>query len=124
MKPFNLEAALSGVPVVDRAGHKVERLEYFPEAEATTWKVAYVVNGHLSVVMKDGVYNRNSESRQDLFMATKTVLKWVVLYNSTNSYGYECQHALVFDTESGANEWSSKNDHRVVGTPVAYEYEE
>lgn len=124
MKPFNLEAALSGVPVVNRAGHKVERLEYFPEAEATTWKVAYVVNGHLSVVMKDGVYNRNCESRQDLFMASKKVTKWVVLFTYNNSYGIDCQSAIVFDTESSANEWSSKNVHRVLGTPVKYEYEE
>ena len=82
MKPFDLEAAKRGEPIVSRDGREVKFVAHVPEANA----------GHRLVVLcdeviyshyVDGRYHRDAvdESSVDLFMATKKFSVWVNLYS-------------------------------------------
>ena len=88
MKPFDLQAALAGAPVVTRDGRKVVRLAHFPEVDDCI-RVIFVVegsqgiwhaheNGHASSC---GSFNSNL----DLFMAHTKRTVWVNLYKSDHS---------------------------------------
>ena len=72
MKPFNLEAALRGDPVVTAGGNKVLRLAYLPEADSHC-RVVAVIEGRpgVWVFSVDGVYY-TSISEMNLRMAERT----------------------------------------------------
>ena len=55
MKPFNLQEALAGKPVVTRDGRKVEQLFYFDKAE-NEFKLRAVVDGSITAYTIMGVF--------------------------------------------------------------------
>lgn len=76
MKPFNLQQALAGKPVVTRDGRPVPRLAHFPELRL----VQVFIQGHPSVISfnEDGSYLTDSvASEHDLFMASEKKTVWV-----------------------------------------------
>lgn len=77
MKKFNLEKALSGEPVVTRDGRKVLKIAYFETLPNNNCVIAHI-KGNLTATAftKNGLFGDGVEAR-DLFMATKTVTKYV-----------------------------------------------
>jgi hypothetical protein len=80
MKPFDLEKALAGEPVVTRDGNPVTQLIKFEAKEERDGYVLYgVVNNKIFTFLDSGKYDRTFESHCfDLFMAEPE--RWVNVY--------------------------------------------
>lgn len=85
MKPFDLEAAIRGEPVVTRDGRDAKFGAYNPDADALCSVVGWIGDRPHSW-SKDGRFNFMDFDPRDLFMKTKTVERWVVVYNSDYHY--------------------------------------
>lgn len=82
LKPFNLERALAGDPVVTRDGRPVTQLTYF-RARNTTYKLIGVVDDDVESWSDRGeTWSKGGITNSDLFMAPKTRTVWVNLYPS------------------------------------------
>ena len=70
MKPFDLEAAKRGEPIVTRDGRKAKFVAHLPEVK-DEFKVIVYIEGAWSVMSycDDGVYCTNREDANDLFMS-------------------------------------------------------
>lgn len=85
MKPFDLEAALAGAPVVTRHGDNVTQLVKF-DAIRSTFILVGVVDGVIFMWDEEGRYGPNDNSHFDLFMAPVKREGWINLYNRGASY--------------------------------------
>lgn len=87
MKPFNLEEALSGKPVITRDGKKVTHIRYFPELEGKSEPVSGVVdNESIETFESDGKYLKGHSGSMfdyDLFMDVEKVSGYVNVYQSS-----------------------------------------
>ena len=81
MKPFNLERALAGKPVVTRDGRPVKIAGYNEEAD-DDYKVAFWIGGCVYGCSDSGIYDpsTNRENNSDLFMAPTERKEWIVRY--------------------------------------------
>lgn len=86
MKPFDLQRALAGDKVVTRDGREVRQLHKFDcEGEC----LAGVLDLSLSTWNKNGQFwGTSEESDDDLFMAPKTVKRWVNFYSEGDAFYY------------------------------------
>lgn len=80
MKPFDLEKALAGEPVITKEGKEVTQLTYFDTIER-----------HCLYGVVDGeVYSWNIDGKifidPDLFMAPKIKKRWVNLYHTETGH--------------------------------------
>lgn len=80
LKPFNLESALQGKPVVTRDGRKVKIGAYNPDALTYRKIVGWIGEDSCSWA-DNGDYYPKEEHRSDLFMAAETVTRWVNVYD-------------------------------------------
>lgn len=82
MKPFNLEEAPKGAPVVTRDGRKVLRVAHFPDAKEGYRIVAHYEGSMTPICFHDTarMYEGSRDSCFDLFMATTEKTKWVNLF--------------------------------------------
>lgn len=78
-KPFNLQKALAGNPVVTRDGYPVLRITHFEEAKYSRFPVIGVVNGAITEFTKAG-YNRDGDVEKSLYMAPITKKVSVAVY--------------------------------------------
>ena len=53
MKPFNLEAAMRGDPIITRSGETAKFITYVPEADEQD-RVVVLINGEITAVGEDG----------------------------------------------------------------------
>lgn len=88
MKPFNLEKALAGEPVVTRDGRpvKIAAIDkvFVPHYVLIGW-----VNNMACTWYEAGVHSTNKDF--DLFMAEKQKVKkegWVIMYKDEDGFGY------------------------------------
>jgi hypothetical protein len=79
MKPFNLEAALAGAPVVTRDGQAVAGIHHFTTVE-DDYVLGAVVNGSLETFSAEGAFNITRHHGLDLFMAPVMKSGWVNVY--------------------------------------------
>jgi hypothetical protein len=80
MKPFDLEKALSGEPVITREGKEVKQLKYFNTKEANC---LYGVMDYEVYYWKiNGTVTNKGSHTHDLFMAPKTMKVWANVYYS------------------------------------------
>ena len=86
LKPFDLQAALAGKPVVTRDGIKVKEIHQFKTVDGNRNIVA-IVNGGMLSYEQNGKYPFNSSN--DLLMAPVMVKKWVNLYPAPIASPYE-----------------------------------
>jgi hypothetical protein len=89
MKPFNLEKALAGDPVITRDGRKVTDIHYFKAKDLDTPVIAEIDNTNLKFYTNDGkyyhkFYYQNNDSHYDLFMAPVIKTYWVNIYKHSN----------------------------------------
>jgi len=80
MKPFNLEQALAGKPVMTREGRKVVRIFYAEEACENSQVICVFETGVVFPYYKDGAYTTSS-SVNDLVMAPTKKEGWINIYN-------------------------------------------
>jgi hypothetical protein len=87
MKPFNLERALAGEPVVTRDGRPVKIAGYNPDAKPQ-WKLAAWVDGNLDAWYTDGTQTgkSNMPTDSDLRMAPNERKEWIVLLRNPSAY--------------------------------------
>lgn len=117
MKPFNLERALAGDKVVTRGGREVTFVGHFPQL-TPGYRVAAIIAGDQMIRQfgESGKYNMDGqEAIADLFMAPKTVKRWVNFYSDGTT--------ISFDSKESAKEvncWHSKP----IATAVPVEFEE
>lgn len=114
MKPFDLEAALKGAPVVTKRGQKVINIAYLPLA---------VFYGRVVAVL-DGISGNNVLSYDesghvgsglyDLFMETKTRTYYVNLWDSPSFHytKYDSLEAAKQDTRGLAPDRRSSQKHK------------
>ena len=80
MKPFDLEKALAGEPVVTRDGKPVSHITKFP-AKNSRWQLCAVVDGFIEPFSEDGMHIFLRP--QDLFMVENPKVKkegWINVY--------------------------------------------
>lgn len=126
MKPFDLDAALAGKPVVTRDGSKVDQIILFPER--VIYPVVVHIEGYDSIyqLSKNGIVDPFQKfpygakrSQFDLFMAPTTVTKWVNLYPSDTS---DKRHFSIWNTKEEAEAVAAVN--RIGDTAFQITYEE
>jgi hypothetical protein len=102
-KPFNLEDAKAGMPVVTREGLKVLELHHFT-TEEVQYCVAAMVEGHgLKLFTEHGLLEVEAWSPLDLFMTTVDKQVFVNFYDDGI--------ATYFDTEEQARRVGTSNDN-------------
>ena len=118
-KPFNLQAALDGAPVMTVNGDKVIRIVHFPEANTSTWVIAVLENGKMINCYENGQYFNGMTTEHDLVMAPTTKTGWVnVFIGEFNTYFA----SRVYTTYEEAVE-VKKNYHNYI-TTTKIEWEE
>ncbi|UCR75344.1 hypothetical protein vBAfQDWS535_54 [Alcaligenes phage vB_Af_QDWS535] len=81
MKPFDLQAALRGDPVVTKEGTKVTSIKFFEDAFKSPHNVRGVMNGHIASFNEKGEHASRAQDLH-LFMAPKK--EYVNLYWTAN----------------------------------------
>ncbi len=104
MKPFDLEAAKRGEPIVTRDGRPAKFIAHVPEANAC-YQVVALFSGLISTYAASGhVYSEKNPYDVDLFMAPRKRTVWVNVYPpGTNCFGG------AYETEAIANNYAGRN---------------
>ena len=118
MKPFDLEAAKRGEPIVTRNGHEAKFIAHVPEL-AKAHRVLYTVpnNDYALSCAEDGRHYTSSQSSYDIFMAPKKRTVWVNLYPRKSLVCNEW-----YDSEREANIYCTTD--RIGGKAYPVEIEE
>ncbi|MNK14329.1 hypothetical protein D3C87_324400 [compost metagenome] len=112
MKPFDLEAAKRGDPVVTGKGDSVKFIAHVPEAQAPYRVVAYILgSSHSTDYYEDGKFAQNPTS-SDLFMAPKKKIVWVNLYVESFRPRESISCGYAYETEMLAN---ANSEHTRIG---------
>lgn len=115
MKPFNIEAALRGEPVVTRNGREVTQITLF-DIDGD-YPVAGVIDKNRFEFSTNGKYLVGQDTERDLFMAPKKRIVWVNFYDDGCYYFH--------DNEKEANEVVGHlYDGRIGGKAYPLEIEE
>ena len=121
LKPFNLEKALAGDPVVTRDGKQVTDIAIFNSLNDKRNLFA-VIDGQFYQFTKNGSYieYEKVEYCLDLFMAPKIVKKsgWI------NIYPYAKSGFAIFNTKDDADKGQCPVSKRVACTYIEWEEEE
>jgi len=110
MKPFNLEEAKAGKPLVTRDGRSAKFIAHLPSALSNWQVVAYVSNaGAVASYNEAGLCN--GANTIDLFMASEKKTVWVNVYAN----GFACS----WESKERADRF--KQRERVSCIEVTYE---
>ena len=109
--PFNLQRALAGDKVVTRGGREVTQLTRFDCK--TSFTVVGVMDGAVHTWKEDGRYVEQS-SRYDLFMAPKTIKRWVNIHPSGDAKAF-C------DKQAALQHANWNQDLIAIAVPVEFE---
>jgi hypothetical protein len=92
LKPFDLEAAKRGEPLVTRDGRKAFFIAHVPEVDRASRVVGRVAGDcTLYVFYETGRYLEYEERENDLFMATRTVTRWVNFYPIQTAHHFHAE---------------------------------
>lgn len=97
MKPFDLEAAKAGAPIVTRDGRSAKFIAHVAEAHPSQ-RLLVLIDGGVYTKFESGKYSNSPAhvSHNDLFMAPVKRPVWA------NVYGYG--GAIWYDTEKAADD--------------------
>ena len=90
MKPFDLEAAKRGEPLITRDGREAHFIAHTDKV-ASADKVMAVVSGDWRAFTEQGERCSGAVSTLDLFMAPKKRTVWVNLYRNYAAIGYDTE---------------------------------
>ena len=115
MKPFNLEAAKAGAPLVTRDGRPAKFIAHVAEAHPSQ-RLLVLIDGAVHAKFESGKHasRPNNVFNSDLFMAPVKRTVWVNLYTH--------HVAIRHDTEKEAND--STRGNRLGGRAWPIEIEE
>ena len=115
MKPFDLEAAKAGAPIVTRAGRPAKFIAHVAEAHPGQ-RLLVLIDGNIHLKFESGKYAASPDivSDNDMFMAPVKRTVWVNLY--------EYRTAVWHDTEKDADHCTRGN--RLGGRAWPIEIEE
>ena len=102
MKPFDLEAAKRGEPIMTRDGREAKFIAHVPEAAAAQ-QIVYLVEGEIKTNWVTGERNKDVRYTTDLFMAPKKRTVWVNLYSDGEAF-YHYTQEEADDLDSGSKE--------------------
>lgn len=103
LKPFNLEEALAGRPVVTRDGKQVNEIHRFKSADRNGQHLCAISHGESIWFWDDGRYSiPRTETPWDLFMASVEKTFWVNLYGENNA-GTNGNRAAHYSSEAEAD---------------------
>jgi hypothetical protein len=106
MKPFNLQEALAGKPVVARDGRDVLQLEYFSGVIGFNPVVALLAGDYdVKLYTKGGKYD-DSESKHDLFMRSTKKQAFINIYPQGGVEG-SLSRGLVYESKVEADAQAS-----------------
>lgn len=102
-RPFDLEKAKAGAPLITRDGRPAKFVAHVPEAEEDC-RVIVLVGTNVLFHWENGPhYSRDGNSRHDLFMAPRNVVKWIGRHPDAADL-----HSKIFDTEAECREYYGK----------------
>ena len=114
MKPFDLEAAKQGEPIVCRDGTPAKFIAHVPDANDAR-QIIVLINNFIFTHYENGK-KYPDDSDRDLFMAPKKRTFWVNLvhpYAGDSSYGY---HAAAFRTKEQADDADRASSFTRIGS--------
>lgn len=118
MKPFDLEAAKAGAPIMCRDGTPAKFIAHVPEAKPGYRVVVLVGSDTVTVQFENGRHWADVESYADIFMDPKKRTVWLNLYPSPTA----CRAAYHYDTREEAD--GSAGSNRIGGKAWPLEIEE
>ncbi|WP_343743355.1 hypothetical protein [Herbaspirillum huttiense] len=120
MKPFNLEAAKSGAPIVTRDGREARFIAHVPECEPPARLIVHLNGyGECDAYDEDGRYAQCIESDRDLFMKPQKRTVWVNLRYEPQ--GMNKRTWVKFDSEEDAIEHARCYPALAVAVPLEIE---
>jgi hypothetical protein len=122
MKPFDLERAKAGDPIVTRDGRKAKFIAHIPEADKQQ-RIIVLVGKDVYGVRESGKFKVFESDNVDLFMASKKRTVWVNLYPDHWHASSDHWHAS-FDTEEEADADQWDNPKRIGDKAYPIEIEE
>ena len=102
MKPFNLERALAGDPVVTRDGQKIIEIIHFKKRNKFPVLALFDYENTIKAYCENGIYcNSLSEcdNKYDLFMAPKTKKLWIAIEKAEHAKGSHFTSTAETDKE-------------------------
>ena len=92
MKPFDLEAAKRGEPIVTRDGRPVRFVAHVPEAELSE-RVVVFATGNIGPTThgENGAFLRNGPTDNDLFMTPRTRTVYVNIHPHGRAYWHNTE---------------------------------
>lgn len=117
MKPFDLEAAKRGDPIITRDGREVKFIAYVPEAKKSDQVIVWD-HRDITCHYDDGRFSRYDTSDRDLYMAPKKRTVWVNFYPSVDN---EPPLAMTHKSQEKANR--DGLSHRIGGKAYPVEIE-
>ena len=120
MKPFDLEAAKRGEPIITRDGTPVEFIAHVPNA-LMLHRVVFLEIGRIATADEQGSHtgDTGSPTAVDLFMAPRKVTLWLNLYADNRAYRHT---AFVHGTREEAD--AAFTEARIGGRAWPIEIEE
>lgn len=127
MKPFDLEAAKRGEPIMTRDGGRAVFIGMAPEDFGVDQPVVAWVEGfeEPGKHFTDGRYYKNEESDIDLFMAPRKHKRWLIVYRNV-SLGGQIEADLC-SSETDCNTATDKlrdKGHTILSSGQRIEWEE
>ncbi len=123
MKPFDLEAAKRGEPIVTRDGRSVVFVAHDPSFTETHRVIVRVEGtGSPRCYAESGEYYKNYSDDLDLFMVPRKRTAYVNVYGVRHA-SRAAQHSCAFDSEADAIRDSEINTARLLAVAVPVEIE-
>lgn len=99
-KPFDLEKAKAGEPIITREGESATFVAYIPECASGHRLIVYIHGRETTTDYFDsGKFLNGGENLLDLFMAPKKIKRWVNVFSEERYVAYTtAEQAAVYDT--------------------------
>lgn len=126
LKPFNLERALAGDPVITRGGKKVLELHFF--STPNTCPIAGFIDGSITLQRwtidgyeyEDATGILANESIFDLFMAPIEKSGFIKIFSTKNNEIIKAATSCIYDNEADALNFSSDGAPTGIVVPIKW----
>lgn len=120
-KPFDLEAAKRGEPIVNRKGDTVKFIAHVPEATLESRVLTVNDDGVINCNYENGKCIHDWESEEDLFMASKKIRGWINIYKDDELGECESRYWFNKDKEQADRRASRSITNRIACIEVEFE---
>lgn len=119
MKPFSLEAAKAGDPIITRDGRKARFIAHVPEFDKG-YRIVVAIEGNCSVseFYESGRGSESRENAYDLFMAPERRTVYVNLYPATRLTSAWDFLGAHYDTAEDAFQNANPDEALAVAVPI------